>query len=112
MAVVELETSCPLWIVWFLLLGYLKVFGGLSRDRFDRLCASPTASVWAHVRAFTVSLLVLAADLFWYARPAVLPSPSHHLEASPCQRNDFSDKKSRSLTRMPMLMPMPMHVFL
>ncbi|XP_024518489.1 E3 ubiquitin protein ligase RIN2 isoform X1 [Selaginella moellendorffii] len=54
-----------LWLAWFAVLGFLKMFQGLARDRLDRLNASPTATVYAHLRVFSVLVLVLLSDLFW-----------------------------------------------
>ncbi|CAM6095061.1 unnamed protein product [Calypogeia fissa] len=57
--------AIALWLAWFSVLGFLKMFQGLARDRLERLNASPTASMLAHVRVFAVLILVLLSDLFW-----------------------------------------------
>ncbi|MCO5576559.1 hypothetical protein L7F22_030371 [Adiantum nelumboides] len=54
-----------LWLVWFSVLGFLKVFQGLAKDRLERLNASPTATMFAHGRVFAVLVLVLMFSLFW-----------------------------------------------
>eukprot|EP00249_Psilotum_nudum_P016374 c25791_g1_i1 orf=659-2437(-) len=54
-----------LWIGWFAILGFLKMFQGSARDRLERLNASPTATMLSHVRVFAVLVLVLLSDLFW-----------------------------------------------
>ncbi|BBN10487.1 E3 ubiquitin-protein ligase AMFR [Marchantia polymorpha subsp. ruderalis] len=57
--------AIALWLAWFAVLGFLKMFQGLARDRLERLNASPTATMLAHVRVFAVLVLVLLSDLFW-----------------------------------------------
>ncbi|KAJ7534009.1 hypothetical protein O6H91_13G075600 [Diphasiastrum complanatum] len=54
-----------LWLVWFAVLGFLKMFQGLARDRLERLNASPTATLFTHGRVFSVLMLVLLSDIFW-----------------------------------------------
>lgn len=54
-----------LWLVWFSVLGFLKVFQGLAKDRLERLNASPAATLYAHGRVFAVLVLVLMSSLFW-----------------------------------------------
>eukprot|EP01018_Ginkgo_biloba_P037385 Gb_13512 [translate_table: standard] len=54
-----------LWLTWFSVLGSLKMFQGLARDRLERLNASPSATPWTHLRVFSVLVLVLFSDLFW-----------------------------------------------
>lgn len=54
-----------LWLTWFSVLGSLKMFQGLAKDRLERLNASPSATPWAHLRVFSVLVLVLFSDLFW-----------------------------------------------
>ncbi|KAL2624061.1 hypothetical protein R1flu_008306 [Riccia fluitans] len=57
--------AITLWFAWFAVLGFLKMFQGLARDRLERLNASPTATVLSHVRVFAVLVLVLLSDMFW-----------------------------------------------
>eukprot|EP00897_Mesotaenium_endlicherianum_P008248 jgi/Mesen1/7451/ME000389S06791 len=52
------------WLSWFALLGFFKIFAGLGRDRFERLCASPTASKAAHARTLSLLCIVLFADMY------------------------------------------------
>lgn len=54
-----------LWLIWFAVLGFLKMFQGLARDRLERLNASPAATVFSHMRVFAVLVLILLSDFFW-----------------------------------------------
>ncbi|KAH7388000.1 hypothetical protein KP509_16G052700 [Ceratopteris richardii] len=54
-----------LWLIWFSVLGFLKVFQGLACDRLARLNASPAATLFTHGRVFAVLVLVLLSSLFW-----------------------------------------------
>lgn len=87
--------QASLWSMWLIILCSLKVFGvilgficlhwnwksgklitslvhimqmfqALARDRLERLNASPSATPWTYFRVFSVLLLVLFVDLFWY----------------------------------------------
>ncbi|KAG0589656.1 hypothetical protein KC19_1G037100 [Ceratodon purpureus] len=53
------------WLAWFSVLGFLKMFQGLARDRLERLNASPSATMLSHIRVYTVLLFVLLFDLLW-----------------------------------------------
>ncbi|KAK9805241.1 hypothetical protein WJX72_008208 [[Myrmecia] bisecta] len=53
------------WIGWFSVVGFLKVFVGLCRDRFESLMSSPSASVAAHVRTFCLLSMLLITDVCW-----------------------------------------------
>ncbi|XP_024371352.1 E3 ubiquitin protein ligase RIN2 [Physcomitrium patens] len=53
------------WLAWFSVLGFLKMFLGLARDRLERLNASPSATVFSHLRIYAVLLFVLLFDLLW-----------------------------------------------
>lgn len=61
-AAVPLQKAGGLWLLWFAILGFLKIFAGLARDRFERLCASPRASLATHARTAAVLFLVLACN--------------------------------------------------
>eukprot|EP00898_Chlorokybus_atmophyticus_P006019 jgi/Chlat1/6418/Chrsp45S06027 len=52
-----------LWTSWFSVLGFLKMFAGLSRDRFERLCAAPGATVSSHVRTLALVSIIFAVNL-------------------------------------------------
>lgn len=49
----------------FAVVGFLKMFVGLARDRFDSLISSPTATVAAHARTLALLLLLFANDVAW-----------------------------------------------
>jgi autocrine motility factor receptor len=50
------------WGAWFTLIGVLRVFVGLAKDRFERLSAAPS-STWAqHSRTLALLGVLLAAD--------------------------------------------------
>jgi len=53
------------WLAWFSVLGFLKMFQGLARDRLERLNASPSATMFSHLRVYAVLLFVLLFDLLW-----------------------------------------------
>ena len=42
------------------------MFQALARDRLERLNASPSATPWTYFRVYSVLLLVLSVDFFWY----------------------------------------------
>ncbi|XP_062153725.1 E3 ubiquitin protein ligase RIN2 isoform X1 [Alnus glutinosa] len=54
-----------LWSIWLTVLCSLKMFQALSRDRLERLNASPSATPWAYFRVYSVLLLVLSVDFLW-----------------------------------------------
>lgn len=54
------------WATWFSLIGFLRVFSMLARDRFEYLTFSPTTPLRTHVCNFALE---------WSARlPAILRS--------------------------------------
>lgn len=48
------------------LLVITQMFQALARDRLERLNASPSATPWAYFRVYSVLLMVLSVDYFWY----------------------------------------------
>lgn len=42
------------------------MFQALARDRLERLNASPSTTPWAYFRVYSVLLVVLTVDVFWY----------------------------------------------
>lgn len=54
-----------IWLGWFSVLGFLKMFQGLARDRLEYLSASPSATILSHLRVYTVLYFVLLFDLLW-----------------------------------------------
>ena len=49
----------------FAVVGWLKMFVGLARDRFDSLVSSPTATLAAHARTLALLLLLFVNDVAW-----------------------------------------------
>ena len=49
----------------FAVVGWLKMFVGLARDRFDSLVSSPTATPAAHARTLALLLLLFVNDVAW-----------------------------------------------
>jgi autocrine motility factor receptor len=52
-----------LWVTWFAVVGWLKMFVGLARDRFDSLISSPSATFFAHARTLALLLIIFANDI-------------------------------------------------
>lgn len=50
----------------FMGIGYLKVFIGLARDRFESLLSSPSASINAHTWTFSLLVLTLLKSVLWF----------------------------------------------
>jgi hypothetical protein len=48
-------------------IGYLKVFTGLARDRFESLLSSPSASLRAHGWTFSLLVLLLLKTVLFFA---------------------------------------------
>uniref|UniRef100_A0A7R9W0Y7 RING-type domain-containing protein n=1 Tax=Chlamydomonas euryale TaxID=1486919 RepID=A0A7R9W0Y7_9CHLO len=64
-----------LWLAWFAMIGFMRVFMGAARDRLETLNVSPSASTYAHMRALALVLLILGHDLVGAA--ALASSLSH-----------------------------------
>eukprot|EP00026_Physarum_polycephalum_P001391 Phypoly_transcript_01392.p1 GENE.Phypoly_transcript_01392~~Phypoly_transcript_01392.p1 ORF type:complete len:855 (-),score=140.50 Phypoly_transcript_01392:868-3168(-) len=57
-----------IWTSWFSILGFLKIFTLLTRDRFEYLNTfSPHTHPTIHVRMLTLLVLILFSDLAWFA---------------------------------------------
>ena len=54
-----------LWTVWFTALGFLKLFGGLVRDRCEWLASAPVAVPAGHARALTLLTLLVVGVVGW-----------------------------------------------
>lgn len=52
-----------LWVTWFAVVGWLKMFVGLARDRFDSLISSPSATFFAHARTLGLLIIIFANDI-------------------------------------------------
>jgi hypothetical protein len=56
-----------LWRGRLLMVGYLKMFVGLGRDRLEGLLSAPAATAAAHARTLMLLLLVCCCDVTWCA---------------------------------------------
>eukprot|EP00193_Tetraselmis_chui_P007829 CAMPEP_0177750794 /NCGR_PEP_ID=MMETSP0491_2-20121128/30_1 /TAXON_ID=63592 /ORGANISM="Tetraselmis chuii, Strain PLY429" /LENGTH=608 /DNA_ID=CAMNT_0019265863 /DNA_START=83 /DNA_END=1909 /DNA_ORIENTATION=+ len=52
------------WFAWFALLGFLKVFVGLCKDRLDTLMSAPSATRVSHCRNVGLLLVLFAANIW------------------------------------------------
>ena len=52
-----------LWAAWFGAVGFLKLFGGLAKDRYERLGQNPSATVADHCRNLGLVALLMAANV-------------------------------------------------
>ncbi|CAB4482274.1 unnamed protein product [Rhizophagus irregularis] len=55
-----------IWTSWFTILGFLRIFSMLCRDRFEYLTFSPNTPVQAHLRILVLLILILLSDIFWF----------------------------------------------
>jgi len=53
------------WFAWFALLGFVKMFVGLCKDRFECLMSSPSATAISHTRIFALLMVLLNGTLWW-----------------------------------------------
>eukprot|EP00899_Mesostigma_viride_P025328 jgi/Mesvir1/5980/Mv00734-RA.1 len=66
LAVVEFYlVDVIVWVSCFSVLGFLKIFAALARDRYERLLAAPSATRAEHLRVFGFINLLLALDAAW-----------------------------------------------
>jgi autocrine motility factor receptor len=57
-----------IWTSWFSILGFLKIFTLLTRDRFEYLNTfSPHTHPTIHVRMLSLLVIILFSDLAWFA---------------------------------------------
>ncbi|KZV41418.1 hypothetical protein F511_12146 [Dorcoceras hygrometricum] len=54
-----------LWSTWLAVLCFLKMFQAISRDRLERLNASPSATPGTYFRVYSALLLVFVLDVLW-----------------------------------------------
>ncbi|KAG1676963.1 hypothetical protein FOA52_014839 [Chlamydomonas sp. UWO 241] len=52
-----------LWLGWFAMVGYMRIFMGVARDRLDALSVSPSSTTSAHMRALALVVCILGHDL-------------------------------------------------
>ncbi|KAG0316492.1 hypothetical protein BGZ99_006862 [Dissophora globulifera] len=55
-----------IWTAWFTILGFLRVFSMLCRDRFEYLTVSPNIPIKVHVKMLTMLAMILASDIAWF----------------------------------------------
>jgi len=71
-AVFELRAEGLLtWVAWFTVIGYLRIFGMLCRDRFEYLAFNPNTSTSSHVKIISLLGLILFSNvivLIWGIR--------------------------------------------
>ncbi|KXZ50741.1 hypothetical protein GPECTOR_15g426 [Gonium pectorale] len=51
------------WLAWFAVVGYLRVFLGAAKDRLESLIAAPAVRLGRHIRGVALLLLVLAHNV-------------------------------------------------
>jgi len=65
-AILEPELiELTLWMTWFATVGFLKMFTGLAKGRFEHLISSPTPNRVAHLRTVTLLSSLLVLDGLW-----------------------------------------------
>eukprot|EP00164_Ancoracysta_twista_P000408 GFYU01000556.1.p1 GENE.GFYU01000556.1~~GFYU01000556.1.p1 ORF type:complete len:791 (-),score=102.07 GFYU01000556.1:196-2568(-) len=55
------------WTTWFSILGFLKIFTLLCRDRFEYLTFSPTTPMRTHSKMIGLLLTIGFSDMFWFS---------------------------------------------
>ncbi|KAI1315660.1 hypothetical protein EDD11_000553 [Mortierella claussenii] len=55
-----------IWTAWFTILGFLRVFSMLCRDRFEYLTVSPNIPVKVHVKILTMLAMILVSNIAWF----------------------------------------------
>ncbi|KAG0369090.1 hypothetical protein BGZ54_000346 [Gamsiella multidivaricata] len=55
-----------IWTAWFTILGFLRVFSMLCRDRFEYLTVSPNIPIKVHVKILTMLTMILASNIAWF----------------------------------------------
>ena len=55
------------WLTWFTVLGFLRAFTMLCRDRFEYLSFSPNTPYRQHVKLFLLLLSILAVNASWFS---------------------------------------------
>ncbi|KAG0214033.1 hypothetical protein BGX28_002899 [Mortierella sp. GBA30] len=55
-----------IWTAWFTILGFLRVFSMLCRDRFEYLTVSPSIPIRVHVKILTMLSLILVSNIAWF----------------------------------------------
>ncbi|KAF9193522.1 hypothetical protein BGZ51_003077 [Haplosporangium sp. Z 767] len=55
-----------IWTAWFTILGFLRVFSMLCRDRFEYLTVSPSIPIRVHVKILTMLTMILISNIAWF----------------------------------------------
>ncbi|KFH68854.1 hypothetical protein MVEG_05658 [Podila verticillata NRRL 6337] len=55
-----------IWTAWFTILGFLRVFSMLCRDRFEYITVSPNVPVKVHVKILTMLAMILVSNIIWF----------------------------------------------
>ncbi|KAF0432292.1 e3 ubiquitin-protein ligase amfr-like [Gigaspora margarita] len=55
-----------IWTTWFTILGFLRIFSMLCRDRFEHLALTPNTPIQDHLRILSLLILILISDIFWF----------------------------------------------
>ncbi|KAF9171234.1 hypothetical protein BGX20_007929 [Mortierella sp. AD010] len=55
-----------IWTAWFTVLGFLRVFSMLCRDRFEYLTVSPNIPTSVHVKILTMLTMILTLNIAWF----------------------------------------------
>ncbi|ORY06707.1 hypothetical protein K493DRAFT_251708 [Basidiobolus meristosporus CBS 931.73] len=52
-----------IWTAWFTVLGFLRIFSMLCRDRFEHLAASSESTMGEHIKILTLLVTILVLDV-------------------------------------------------
>ncbi|KAF9349082.1 hypothetical protein BGX26_012578 [Mortierella sp. AD094] len=55
-----------IWTAWFTVLGFLRVFSMLCRDRFEYLTVSPNIPIRVHVKILSMLMMILTLNIAWF----------------------------------------------
>ncbi|KAF9400027.1 hypothetical protein BGZ94_005557 [Podila epigama] len=55
-----------IWTAWFTILGFLRVFSMLCRDRFEYITVTPNVPVRVHAKILTMLSMIIISDVAWF----------------------------------------------
>ncbi|KAF9975164.1 hypothetical protein BGZ73_001272 [Actinomortierella ambigua] len=55
-----------IWVAWFTILGFLRVFSMLCRDRIDYLSVTASIPRRVHVKIYTMLIMILISNVIWF----------------------------------------------
>ncbi|KAF9317173.1 hypothetical protein BG003_001097 [Podila horticola] len=55
-----------IWTAWFTILGFLRVFSMLCRDRFEYITVSPNVPVKVHIKILAMLAMILVSNIVWF----------------------------------------------